>query len=107
MDKTEVAALLGVEATALVRSLTPRRYKMDGQDAAGMLADELPGRYVRCIPGLSTLSVDYNSLLAEIWASLKHAHTRIDALDGTMPDRGGPPVESSPADSWTRTPAPS
>ena len=31
-----------------------------------------------------TLSVDYNSLVAELWASLKHAHMRIDALEATQ-----------------------
>ena len=103
--KTEVAVVVEEEATALVRRMIPRRYKVDGESAAGMIADELPTQYVRSVPGLSTLSVDYNSLMAEMWASLKHAHMRIDALDGTIftPDPSGPPAAASSTDSWTQT----
>ena len=99
-EKADVSVVGEEEATALVRSVTPRRYKVDGHSAAGVLAQEVPHRYVRRIPGMPTLSVDYNSLMAEMWASLKHAHTRIDAL---TPGPGGSPTGASPRDSSTQT----
>jgi hypothetical protein len=101
--KTDVIPLVEEDATALVRRLIPRRYKVDGESAAGMIADEMPAQYVRCVPGVATLSVDYNSLMAEMWASLKHAHSRIDALSA---GQGEPPSVALSTDSWTQTSSP-
>lgn len=62
----------------------PRSNVMGTRDVRGMMADEVPREYVRRIPSTPILSVDYNSLVAELWASLKDAHARIDELEHAM-----------------------
>lgn len=80
-EKSDRTPLSPRGATRTVRGLRPHRYTLDGQEAAGLLADEVPTAYVRqCGPG-GPLVVDYQSLLAELWASVQHAHARLDALE--------------------------
>ena len=59
---------------------TPSVMKLDGNvPAAGMMAnDDLPPHclYLHAVDGTKT--VDYTGLLAELWASTRHVHRRLN-----------------------------
>lgn len=78
-QKENLQPIPDAEGTALVRQTVPYRYTIDGQVAAGLLADEVPAQYAGGDP--AARSVDYNSLLAELWAAVRDAHERLDALE--------------------------
>lgn len=76
-QKEDVRPLDPAAATELVRAVSPFLYRLDGEPAAGLMADDAPSEYVRRSAGDGTLSLDYHSLVAHLWASVQHAHRRI------------------------------
>jgi hypothetical protein len=91
--KQDLRPLPDEEGTALVRRITPYRYDVQGKPAAGLLAQEVPIEYSNHGPDL--MGVDYNSLMAELWASVRDAHTRLDALEAVTPVPDGSKAASS------------
>lgn len=80
--KRNIQALDGATATRLVRGLRPCTYSLDGEPAAGMLADEAPPELARHTEGgAGPLALDYPGLLAHLWASVQDAHHRIDRVE--------------------------
>jgi hypothetical protein len=82
--KQAVRPLTDDDGLALVRSVTPYRYTLDGREAAGVLANDVPAAYAHRTPD-GALSVDYNSLLAELWAGVRALSRRLDDLDRRLP----------------------
>lgn len=79
-EKGDVTPLSEDRADALVRATNTYRYVLDGRVAAGVLAHELPPEYTSAMPD-GGLTVDYNSLLAELWTSVRRLLRRTDALE--------------------------
>ena len=52
------------------------RYMIDGRPAAGMLASDIPEAYTQRLRD-GTLCVDYNSLIAELWAAVRGLCQRV------------------------------
>lgn len=69
--KRGLRRLRGSECKRLVSQLTPYHYTVDDRAAAGLLAQDVPEPYRTTAPD-GTLSVDYLSLLAELWGAVRH-----------------------------------
>jgi hypothetical protein len=78
--KTDVTPVDGVAATRRVRRTPMYHYRLDGVPTAGVLAQDLPDTYTMRHPVTGHLTVDYQGLLAELWASVSFAHDRLDAI---------------------------
>jgi hypothetical protein len=78
--KTDIVPMDGATATGHVRNIQMYHYRLDGVPTAGVMAQELPEAYTMRHPSTGHLTVDYQSLLAELWSSVRHAHDRLDAL---------------------------
>ena len=81
-QKQEAQPLSDADAERLVRNLVPYRYVIDGRPAAGVLAQDVPASYTRRLSD-GTLTVDYTSLLAELWGAVRHLSQRVDDLTGS------------------------
>ena len=102
-QKQNITPLPDHEGTELVRHLMPYRYTINGRPAAGLMADEVPASYTH---RNTTLSVDYNSLIAELWASVRDAHARLDRLEGARECRDVSNIVPSTSNSASHTPCP-
>jgi hypothetical protein len=78
--KTDAVPVDGAAATRRVRDIQMYHYRLDGVPTAGVMAQDLPEVYTMRHPSTGHLTVDYQGLLAELWASVRHGHDRLDAL---------------------------
>lgn len=86
--KEDVERLRPDRGTDVVRTLPAFTYTVDGSAAAGLMADTAPDAHVRRVGGDGgSLSLDYNSMLAYLWASVQDAHNRLDAMERTKTRR--------------------
>ena len=102
-QKQNITPLADHEGTDLVRHVLLYRYTINGRPAAGLMADEVPASYTQ---RNTTLSVDYNSLLAELWASVRDAHARLDRLEAARECPGDSNIAPSTSNSVSHTPFP-
>lgn len=87
--KADVQPIDPADATKVVRGVPAYTYTVDGQAAAGLMADDAPAECVRMRTrggdgdggGAAHLTLDYNAMLAYLWASLQDAHARLDAQE--------------------------
>lgn len=80
--KEDVQTLRPDRGTDVVRNLPAFTYTIDGNAAAGLMADTAPPAHVRRVGGDNgSLSLDYNSMLSYLWASVQDAHDRLDAME--------------------------
>jgi hypothetical protein len=79
-EKENMTPLDEARAADLVRRTGTYRYTLDGRMAAGVAAQEVPPEYTSTMPD-GSLTVDYNALVAELWASVRHLLRRVDALE--------------------------
>ena len=84
-EKAALEPLDEARADALVRGTNTYRYAIDGRIAAGVLAHEVPPEYRGQLPD-GRATVDYNSLLAELWTSVRRLLRRVDALEAANAD---------------------
>ena len=80
LRKSDVSPLPETEALALVRAVPAYRYDLDGRRAAGVLASDVPEAYVHRMPD-GTRCVDYNSLVAELWAGVRDLTRRLEECE--------------------------
>lgn len=78
-EKDNVEQLDLTEAARVVRAIPPHRYTIDGEPAAGLMADAVPEEYTHTnTDGMKT--VDYNSMFTHLWACVQHLQDRVDVL---------------------------
>lgn len=87
--KADIQPLDGRSSAQLVGSIRPQSYLLDGQPAAGLLAQDVPASYTHASPEDGTLSVDYNSLFTHLWAAVQHLQGRVDTLEAELLVRDG------------------
>ena len=78
-DKSDVRPLDPAVAARLVRAVPTYTYTIDGQVASGVLAEDIPPEYTQT--GLDgRRQVDYNALLANLWAAVQHLQGQVDEI---------------------------
>ena len=80
VKKEDVRPLPEEEANALVQHVAAYRYLLDGRPAAGVMATDVPSAYSHVLPD-GTRCVDYNSLVAELWACVRGLSVRLEECE--------------------------
>ena len=81
-QKTDIQVFSDTEGMRLSQQVAAYRCCIDGRPAAGFLAHEVPVEFTRRTDA-GTLVVDYNALVAALWASVRCAHERLDSLEAS------------------------
>lgn len=78
--KEDLVPLSGPDSARMVRTVVPYGYTIDGECAAGLMAEDVPSEYTRESPVDGTKTVDYNSLLAHLWAAVRELQGQVEEL---------------------------
>lgn len=85
--KRDIEELRPMEGLRVVRSTDVYTYRFHNEEqpsgrrrAAGFLADTVPPEYTDRDPVSGTLVLDYNAMLANLWAAVKQLTSEVDAL---------------------------